>query len=375
MTVTCSTPSSGRCAVLSSYGQPLELREYPVLDPEPGGVLLRITQASICGSDLHMWRGDAASIPLPEGGRALGHEGSAIVERLGSGVCSDSLGIPLRVGDRVVHSIVVGCNRCAYCLAGQANLCRSKPPTPSAEVNPHFFGTFADYLQVRAGAPLFRVPDAVPDEVLSPVNCAMGTVMEGLVTAGISSGKSVVMYGAGGLGLTGVALAKHMGAGNVIVIDRLQNRLDLAREFGADHTINASEVSSTEERVGLVQELTEGGADAVLELVGIPDLLNEGVAMLGRGGTFVEIGLFFAGRTIAFDPSSLVVTSKRIVGSNGYRPLVLPRILDFLGRNHDQLPFDRLVSHRFGLDDINDAFDQSEWGNAGTAVVRAVIQP
>lgn len=375
MIKTRPVPSSGRCAVLTSYGQPLELREYPVIEPEPGGVLLRITQASICGSDLHMRRGDAASIPLPEGGRALGHEGSAVVERLGSGVDSDSLGTPLRVGDRVVHSIVVGCNRCPYCLAGQANLCRSKPPAPSAQLNPHFFGTFADYHYVRPGAPLFRVPDGVPDKVLSPVNCAMGTVMEGLLAAEISSGKSVVMYGAGGLGLTGVALAKHMGAGNVIVIDKLQNRLDLASEFGADYTINASDITSAEERVGLVQELTAGGADAVLELVGIPDLLNEGVAMLGRGGSFVEIGLFFAGRTIAFDPSSVVVTSKRIVGSNGYRPLVLPRILDFLARNHEQLPFDRLVSHRFGLDDINNAFDQSEWGTAGTAVVRAVIQP
>lgn len=367
--------TSGRCAVLSAYGEPLELREYPVADPEPGGVLLRMTQASICGSDLHMWRGDAASIPLPDGGRALGHEGAAVIERLGQGVSTDSLGIPLRVGDRVVHSIVVGCNRCPYCLAGQANLCRRKPAAPSAAVGPHFFGTFADYLHVRAGAPLFRVPDDVPDEVLSPVNCAMGTVMEGLVTAGISSGRSVVMYGGGGLGLTGVALAKHMGAGCVIVIDRLQNRLDLAREFGADHTINAAEVTSADDRIGLVQELTGGGADAVLELVGIPDLLNEGVAMLGRGGTFVEIGLFFAGRTIAFDPSSVVVSSKRIVGSNGYRPLVLPNILDFLARNHDRLPFDRLVSHRFALADINDAFTQSEWGNKDTAVVRAVIQP
>jgi threonine dehydrogenase-like Zn-dependent dehydrogenase len=367
--------STGRCAVLSAYGEPLELREYPVSDPEPGGVLLRVTQASICGSDLHMWRGDTVSIPLPEGGRALGHEGAGVVERLGSGADRDSLGTPLRVGDRVVHSIVAGCNRCAYCLAGQVNLCRSKPGAPSAREAPHFFGTFADYLHLRSGVPLFRVPDSVPDNALSTVNCAMGTVMEGLIAADISSGKSVVLYGAGGLGLTGVAIAKHMGAGSVIVIDRLQNRLDLAREFGADHTINASEVSSANERVGLVQELTHGGADAVLELVGLPDLLTEGVAMLGRGGAFVEIGLFFAGRTIAFDPSSVVVTSKRIVGSNGYRPLVLPRLLDFLGRNYDQLPFARLVSHRFKLDDINAAFNQSEWSGGETPVVRAVVEP
>jgi threonine dehydrogenase-like Zn-dependent dehydrogenase len=375
MTVTVARPHTGRCAVLHTYGEPLEIREYAVSDPDPGGLLLRITQASICGSDLHMWRGDSLSIPLPGGGRAMGHEGAAVVERLGAGVSTDSLGQPLRLGDRVVHSIVAGCGRCRRCLRGEPNLCRHKAATPSAEQAPHFFGTFADFLAVPSGVPVFRVPDAVPDDVLSPVNCAMGTVMEGLLTAGVGSGASVVLYGAGGLGLAGVALAKHLGAGPVIAVDLLDTRLDLAREFGADATINAGEITSADERVGLVHEITGGGADVVLELVGIPDLLPEGVGMLDRGGTFVEIGLFFSGRTVNFDPSTVVTTGKRIVGSNGYRPHILPLILDFLAATHHRLPFDRLVSHRFKLDDINDAFGASEWHRNATAVVRAVVEP
>ena len=121
--------------------------------------------------------------------------------------------------------------------------------------------------------------------------------------------------------------------------------------FGADRVINVSDVPNTADRVAAVHELTDGGADVVLELVGSPDLLPEGVAMLGRGGTFVEIGLFFSGRTVAFDPSTLVMSGKRIIGSNGYRPFLLPVILDYLVTAQDLLPFDQLVSHRFALDE------------------------
>ena len=370
-----STPKTGRSAVLSSYGAPLEIREYPVAEPQPGAVLLRVCQSSICGSDLHMWRGDSESITIPSGGRALGHEGTGIVAALGSGVSTDSLGRPLRVGDRVVHSIVAGCAHCTWCLRGQPNLCRNKAPAPASTEKPHFFGTFADYFYVAPGVAIFRVPEELSDDVLAPVNCAMGTVMEGLMSAGVTSGTSVVFYGAGGLGLVGVALAKHLGAGQVVVIDRLQNRLDMALEFGADTAINAAEVHSAEARIALVHEATDGGADVVLELVGVPDILNEGVAMLGRGGAFVEIGLFFSGRTTVFDPASLVTTGKRIIGSNGYRPSVLPQILDFLVSAQHRLPFDRLVSHRFALADINRAFGESEWSRSDTAVVRAVVKP
>jgi D-arabinose 1-dehydrogenase-like Zn-dependent alcohol dehydrogenase len=298
-----------------------------------------------------------------------------VISRLGDGVRTDAVGRPVQVGDRVVHSIVAGCNRCAKCLSGAQNLCRNKPPARSADDAPHFFGTFADYLSLPPGTPFFRVPDAVPDHVLSPVNCAMGTVLEGLLGAGVGPGSSVVLCGAGGLGLAGVALAKYLGARQVIAVDRLANRLALAREFGADETVDVSEVADSAERVRLVQDMTGGGADAVLELVGIADLLAEGVAMLDRGGSFVEIGIFWPGQRVDFDPSTVVASGKRILGSNGYRPQRLPVILDFLAQAHDRLPFEKLVSHRFALDDINRAFTESEWTGSGTAVVRAVVEP
>src|SRR6185295_13705803 len=131
-----------------------------------------------------------------------------------------------------------------------------KVATPSAGVAPYFVGTFADYYYVGPGVPIFKVPDELPDDVLAPVNCAMGTVTQGLMSAGVGEGQCVVLQGAGGLGLSAAAMAKDMGAHKVIVLDQLDNRLALAREFGADHTINVLAHSDPAERIEMVREMT-----------------------------------------------------------------------------------------------------------------------
>ena len=366
----------GRLAVLAAYGEPLEIREYPVPDPEPGAMVIKVTQSAICGSDLHMWRRDSEGIPVPPGGRAMGHEGTGVVFRLGDGVTTDFLGAPLAEGDRVIHSVIVGCHHCHLCLRGEENLCLNKMVTPPTGTFPYFVGTFADYYYAPPAMPVFKVPDELSDAVLAPVNCAMGTATQALLSAGCGQGDHVVVQGAGGLGLTAVAMAKDMGADQVIVLDRLESRLEVAREFGADHTINVEEFTAPDQRIKMVQDFTRGrGADIVLEFVGLADLLPEGVAMLRRGGTYVDVGLFFPGRTVSFDPSTIVMSGKKIMGSAMYRPIVLSTILDFLVRNQGHRPFDKLVSHRFPLDDINAAFTESEWANQSTPVVRAVLVP
>ena len=366
----------GRLAVLSAYKEPLELREYDVPDPDPGAIVLRVSQAAICGSDLHMYRGDSKS-PLPASGRAMGHEGVGVIHKLGDGVTADAFGAQLQEGDRIIHSVITwGCQHCQLCLMGEHNLCTGKMTAPPAGVFPYFLGMFADYYYVPPGMPVFKVPDSLSDEVVAPVNCAMGTVTQGLISAGAGEGQNIVIQGAGGLGLMGAAMAKDMGADQVIVFDRLERRLELAEEFGADHAINVDDYTSSQ-RVELVRDLTRGrGADIVLELVGIADLLIEGVAMLRNGGTFVEIGSAFPGHTVALDPASLVVSGKRIIGSPMYKPLVIGQVLDFLARTQQIRPYHRLISHRFDLADINEAFDQSEWQKAAeTPVIRAALIP
>jgi Zn-dependent alcohol dehydrogenase len=159
------------------------------------------------------------------------------------------------------------------------------------------------------------------------------------------------------------------------VLDRLENRLQLAEEFGADYTINIEEYNTPATRVARVKELTDGrGADVVMELVGRADLLAEGIDMLSNGGTFVEIGDIVAGREVSIDPSKLL-RGKRIVGSAMYRPSLLPTLLAFLVRNQRKLPFHKIVSHKFKLADINEAFPQAEWQQRQAAVTRAMLVP
>ena len=129
-------------------------------------------------------------------------------------------------------------------------------------------------------------------------------------------------------------------------------------------------------RVGRVREITGGrGADLAVEVVGMAELLPEGLAMITNGGTYLDIGLFFSGRTVEFDPSSFVLSGKKLMGTAMYEPLVLPQVLDFLARNQDRVPLHKLVSHRFPLDAVNDALNQSEWVTGPTPVTRAVIEP
>jgi threonine dehydrogenase-like Zn-dependent dehydrogenase len=365
----------GRQVILRAYGQPFEIQEYDVPDPGPGDIVLKITQAGICGSDLHTWRGDTEANLIPPQGRAMGHEGTGVVYKLGQGVTTDALGQPLREGDRVIHTAILPCQHCPQCLRGDHNLCVHRVPRTVGEF-PYFIGTFADYYYVTPRQPVFKVPDELSDDVLGPVNCAMGTVTQGLTVAGVHEGQSVVIQGAGGLGLTATAMAKDMGADRVIVLDRLENRLRLAEEFGADSTINIEEYKTPESRIQRVRELTRGrGADVVMELVGYAPLLPEGIAMLTNGGTFVEIGLYFSGQTVPFDPSTLVLTGKRIVGSVMYRPILMATIVDFLVRTRHKFPFHTLVSHTFRLADVNEAFAQAEWHQRQTPVTRAVLVP
>ncbi len=364
----------GRVVVCRETGKPFEIDEYDVPAVEPGAVLLRMAQAGICGSDLHVWRGETANRALPPNGRVMGHEGFGVVEELGEGVTGDSLGVPLSVGDRVIHSAVHPCYKCHMCLRGETNHCAARA-YPEAGIHPYFTGTYCDYMYMRPRHPIFRVPDEVPDDVLAPVNCAMGTVTQGLISAGAGQGMSVVVQGAGGLGQMATAIAKDMGADQVIVLDRLENRLTLAEEFGADHTINIEEYNTPEARIDRVWELTRGrGADIVMELVGRAELLGEGIQMLSNGGTFIEIGNIVPGPTVAIDPS-ILLRGKRIIGSMMYQPHLIPRILDFVVRNLDRRPFEKMISHKYKLGDVNEVFPKAEWFQRETPVTRAVLVP
>jgi threonine dehydrogenase-like Zn-dependent dehydrogenase len=170
-----------------------------------------------------------------------------------------------------------------------------------------------------------------------------------------------------------------MGASPIIVVDQVAERLELARAFGADHTLSLGEVPDRKARVKLVRDWTGGrGADVACDFVGFPPVVPEGIEMLRYGGTYLEIGCISRGRTVEFDPSALVWGSKRIVGVVMYDPWVILRALDFLQRCRTRYPFERLVSHTFPLTDINEAFRQAEWYSqeaASSRITRAALAP
>ncbi len=368
---------TGKAAVFFGPGKPFEIREVTLPEVEPEAVVIRVSLANVCGSDLHFWRGDAP-LRLPEDGWIFGHEMMGRVARLGAKVKTDSLGRALKEGDRVAYTYFYPCGRCYVCLNKEPANCPAKIERPRGPSEfPHFNGAFAEYYYLRPGGHIFKVPDELADELVSPVNCALSQVIFGLQQAGLGFGDRVVIQGAGGLGTQAAAVAKDMGAATVIVIDQIPGRLELARAFGADDTINIKEVTERKDRVNYVRKLTGGaGADVVCDFVGFPQVIPEGLEMLRTGGTYLEIGTISRGAKVELEPAQLVWGAKKIIGVIMYDAAVIPRALDFLVRNRTRWPFERLVSHTYPLEQINQAFTDSEWhGRETTTITRAALVP
>jgi D-arabinose 1-dehydrogenase-like Zn-dependent alcohol dehydrogenase len=367
--------STGRAAVFVGSGQPLEIREYPVPEPEPGAALVQIALANVCGSDLHVWRGDLDPVKR---GRALpihqGHEGTGRIAALGEGLTTDSSGQALQVGDRVVFAYFYPCGRCRACLADREWACprRMHYRATSCDHWPHFKGTFGDYFYLYPNHMVFKVPDDLPDALIAGVNCAMAQVTCGLDLAGLGMGESVVIQGAGGLGLYAIAVARERGAGCIIVVDGVPERLEVAALFGADELIDLRELPEPAQRTRRVRELSDGwGADVVLELAGFPAITEEGIQMLGPGGRYVEIGNISPGLTYAADPAWWVVQNVSIFGNNHYGRRHLRDALDLLHRTRHRYPFERIVSHTFPLTEINEVLAAQNEG----AITRASLVP
>lgn len=365
----------GRIARFDGPGKPFEIETVSLPDVGPGEILIKVTRANICGSDVHAWHGTFATGGL--GGQlptVLGHEMVGAVEALGQGVSADSNGKPLEPGARVVFPYFFCCHRCRNCLAGRRNACLNLKMAMlgRADEPPYFVGGYGDYYLLPAGAVLYTVPDGVSDAVAAGANCALSQVMYGLERVDLRLGETVVVQGAGALGLYAVAVAKAHGASRVIALDGVRERLELATAFGADHVIDITEVADVKDRVKVVRSLTDGqGADVVVEVVGHPSAIDEGLKLLGQFGRYVEIGNINIGKTLEFDPSRFVFGNKTMIGVSLYDPEVLSRALTFLEHHQHRLPLDRLAAACYSLDDINQAFAAAE----AKRDVRASIVP
>lgn len=356
-----------------------EITELPPVPVEAGGIRVRVASGGICGSDLHFWRGEIKPFVSGPGPVILGHEMAGVVEAMASDVSTDSMGRRLREGDRVVFPYFFPCHRCYNCLRGELNHCPVRFRfRASVGEYPYANGGFSEYYYLYPGHYVFKTPEGLSDEAVAGANCAVSQVIEGWRVANLQMGDDVVVQGAGGLGINAAAAAKDRGAAQVIVIDGQAGRLELARNCGADHTIDMNEYDTPESRVERVKELTEGrGADMVMEVVGYPQVVTEGLEMVRRGGTYIEIGNIWPNSTITLDVSKVLWGQVKIVPVTHYHPRSLPVALDFLVRTRGRFPLTEVMSHSFAIEDIGKAFEQCEWlgKDEGTSITRAFIRP
>lgn len=370
---------TGLSAVWHDEGKRWEIRELPVPETEPDAVSIRVKATSICGSDLHIWRGDGVKPEeKPREPFVFGHEMMGVVAELGKKVTTDSLRRPLKEGDRVAFCYFFPCMRCYNCIRGEFGACKFRGGRKPLSEWPVCNGGFAQYYYLRSPQFLFKLPDELDDAAAAPINCALAQVMEAFHIAKPRFGDNVVIQGAGGLGINATAVARDMGANKVIVIDGQTPRLELAKQCGATDIIDLKEYPTPDARVERVMELTSGiGADIVIELVGFPRAVEEGVRMCRMRGTYLEVGHISPNSFATLDVQKLVANQTRFYAIQHYDPWIIPNAIDFLMRTRDKYPLTRVISHKFPITRIKEAFETAEWlgREGGSVVTRAIVTP
>ncbi|GLX93754.1 zinc-binding dehydrogenase [Herbidospora sp. NBRC 101105] len=361
-----------RAALLERVGAPLVVRDLDLAPPGPEEVLVRVEAAGVCHSDQHYLAGDLRC-PLPV---VPGHEGTGVIEAVGPGVTR------FRPGDRVCLMWRPRCGQCRNCLVGRPALCEAAGVmvgsgglldgttrlSADGEKVHHLLGVscFAEYCVVSERA-VVPVPDGVPPEVAAIAGCAVITGVGAVLNAiGECAGDGIVVFGAGGVGLSAVLGAVLAGANPIVVVDVVAERLETAERLGATHVVDASAVDVA----AALTAIRPGGAEWAIEAVGRPDTLETAFEALRPGGTLVAVGLGKVGQTFNVPVNLLVQRERRIVGSlyGSANPLVdLPKIFDLYlaGR----LPLDLLVGRRYRLDQINEAFADLTGGAVGRGVI------
>ncbi len=360
-----------RAAVMPDFHHPLEIRRYPLPEQiEPGAVLVKVEMAGICGTDVHLWKGQ---LPIPRP-IILGHETMGTVVRLGEGVEADWTGAPLREGDRVSWYAGRLCGQCYYCREKrQPTRCLKRAAygiSYRCDTPPHFLGGYAEYHYLLPGSALFKINDLPPERVIG-AGCALNTAIHGIERLGLSWGDTVVIQGSGPVGLAVLAVVKSAGALTTIVIGGPAHRLELARTFGADHTIDIEEVPDSAERIQRVKELTGGyGADVVIECVGMPAVVPEGFEMCRDGGKYLVLGHYGDAGATAINPHVITRKQLTVYGAWASEPRHMAMALEFLRRCGERFPFERLVSHRFPLERAFEALQTTAcWAAAKSVIV------
>jgi threonine dehydrogenase-like Zn-dependent dehydrogenase len=365
------TVSTVRAAVLTAFEQPLEIREYP--EPAalaPGEALVRVEMAGICGTDVHLWLGQLP-IPIPV---IMGHETVGRIERMGEDLVKDWRGNPLKPGDRVTWASSIACGECFYCRTkNQPTRCLVRKAygiSYNSDEAPHLRGGYAEKILLRAGTAIFRIPDNLPTESVVGAGCALTTAIHGVERAPITWGDVVVVQGTGPVGLAALAVAIEAGAAKTVVIGGPPHRLELAREFGANTVIDVEASPDLLERRKLVLAATGPyGADVVIECVGHPDAVNEGIEFCRDGAKFLVLGQYANAGNISFNPHTVTRKQLQMIGSWGFEPRHVDRALALLERSKWKDHFAGEITHRFPLEKADDALTTTRGWRSGKTVI------
>ena len=354
-----------RAAVMVKKNR-LETWDVAVADPEPGGALVRVVLGGVCGSDVHILSGEAGDMPFPI---ILGHEGVGRIERLGGGVATDYAGMPVAAGDLVYWSPIALCRRCYSCTVLEETPCENTQFFEDAS-KPNW-GSYADFAWLPNGMPFYRLPDNAQPEAVAALGCALPTVLRGFDRCGpVKVGDSVVVQGAGPVGLSAVLVAAQAGAREVIVIDAAPVRLEAARKLGATATVSLADTPEERHRQ-IYDRVGKAGPDIVVEAAGALPAFPEGVDLSGIHSRYIILGLWGAIGTQPISPRDLTLKNLTIAGASFPKPKHYYHAMHLAARLQDRVPLAELVTHRFSIAQAQEALDATKNGTA----VKAVIDP
>jgi len=356
-----------RAAVLYEYHKPLVIDEVKYIGPGPGEVLVKMVGSGVCHTDLAIIEDELfAPFPLPV---ILGHEGAGIVQEVGQGVTS------VNPGDHVILSWVPNCGTCHYCTIGRPALCNAMMRAMGAikfkkgEQNVFNFGptSFAEQSVVPETA-CIKIREDAPLEKVCLIGCGVMTGAGAVInTAKVPPGAIVAVIGCGGVGLNAVQGAAICGAGKIIAIDILDNKLEFAKTFGATDTINAKNADV----LSAVRDLTHGtGVEFSFEVIGNSQTIRQAYDILAPGGTAVIVGAAPRGSEVTL-PTNGFFDEKGIIGSrygSARMRVDIPRLVDLY--MDKKLKLDELITQSLPLDGINKAFDDLRQGKVARSVIR-----
>jgi len=356
MSTTVTTTQTSQAAIFYAPGNPFGLVALPLRQPRAGEVRVRVSCCTICGSDVHTYRGHRLT-PTPT---VLGHEILGVIDAIGADQqVLDHEGIALHVGDRITWSIAASCGDCFYCNDALPQKCEHLFKYGHEKVSDDhpLSGGLAQHCLLAPGTAIVRVPDCISDLVACPANCATATVAAALRIARIRAGQTVLIQGMGALGLTACAMAREMGARYVIGCDVVQERLELGRQFGVTHTVRMGDAEGDAQLARLAKELTQGrGIDVAIELSGSRQAMQAAVPLLRIGGRYTLVGAVCPTDNIVINPEMVVRRMLTILGLHNYTPDDLLTAVRFLTQHHQTYPFEQLVQGSWPLNEADAAF-------------------